>query len=237
MTDDPGTQVYARFVRYSLRTLDVPAARAFYAEALGIDLPLGPASGAIEVWPLHERARSLGVPAHWLGQVGVDDPEAIRDTVVARGGAALGPIVEGPHGRYATLRDPGGAVFAASTSRAVPGPSPVAWHHLHTTDLGAAQDLYTSLFRWASKGISPRGDRAFSWSPNGPEVGSMAEIASQEIHPHWLFFLPVGDVHSASTRIREAGGRAFSPVLLDSGRSCSACEDPQGAAFGILSAV
>ncbi|MCB9676672.1 MAG: nuclear transport factor 2 family protein [Alphaproteobacteria bacterium] len=216
------------FVRYSLRTTDLPGALRFYAEALGLDLPPGPAPGPLEVWPLHENARARGVPAHWLGHVAVDDPVAVRDAVVAAGGEALGPLVEGPNGRYAAVRDPGGAVLAAST--AVASGFAGVWPHLHAPEVDAAARFYGGVFGWAvSPGAGPHGRHAVSW--RGGEA-SLAPIRSPGIHPHWLYFFPVDDPFGCAARVRALGGTAMEPVV-DSEAVWVACEDPQGAAFGI----
>lgn len=220
------TPAQHRFLRYSLRTLDLPGARAFYLDALGLDLTPGPAEGPLEVWPLHERARSAGVPAHWLGQLAVESPERVRDAVVSAGGMALGPIVNGPNGRYATLRDPSGAVFAASTA-ADPGPGAITWHHLCTPDVAASSQLYADLFQWDTEDPG-------AWRVGGEAFASTADLGVDgAIHPHWLFFFPVQDVVETAARIRAAGGLALAPFQL-AGRTLAACEDPQGAAFGIL---
>lgn len=217
-----------RFQRYSLRTTDLPAARAFYRDALDLELPVGPAPGPLEAWPLHERARAAGVPAHWLGQLRVEDPEALRDALTAAGGQALGPLVQGPHGRYATLRDPWGAIFAASDAPD-PGPSPVAWHHLNVGDAPAARRLYSQLLGWDTEGD-------WAWTPGGPVFGGVSDVRARPgVHPHWLYFFPVQDVTRASERIRAAGGLALPPTPLG-GRRFVACEDAQGAAFGVVGA-
>jgi uncharacterized protein len=50
---------------------------------------------------------------------------------------------------------------------------------------------------------------------------------------HWLFFLPVADLDKAVASVKAHGGTAMEPVALPSGMRLSACEDPQGAAFGL----
>jgi hypothetical protein len=54
------------------------------------------------------------------------------------------------------------------------------------------------------------------------------------VHPHWLFHFPVADLEAALAAVRARGGRALAPNLLPSGDRVVACEDPQGAAFGLL---
>src|SRR5687768_11745414 len=104
----------AMFYRYVLRTTDLVAARAFYAEAIGLVLPDGMAEGsALEAWPLHEQALARGARPHWLGQLAVDDVEASMSRLLERGGERLGPTVQGQDGTtFATLRDPFGHVIS-----------------------------------------------------------------------------------------------------------------------------
>ncbi len=54
------------------------------------------------------------------------------------------------------------------------------------------------------------------------------------VHTHWLFHFPVSDVASCVARIRSLGGTARDPIRLPDGTLLSACEDPPGAAFGIV---
>lgn len=79
------------------------------------------------------------------------------------------------------------------------------------------------------------GHRLFAWAPGGAPVGSMANTARwPEVHPHWLFYFPVSDVEAAVERVVALGGTARDPVAMPDGTVLSACEDPQGAAFGIV---
>src|SRR5262245_46939262 len=137
----------AMFFRYSLRTTDPTAARAFYAEALGLVLPDGMSEGSmLEAWPLHERARARGAPPHWLGHIAVDDVEVTMNRLVGLGSERLGPTVNAQDGTpFATLRDPFGSVVAVRARGGEANDSPVAWHQLHTRDADAAWTLYHEL--------------------------------------------------------------------------------------------
>lgn len=54
-----------------------------------------------------------------------------------------------------------------------------------------------------------------------------------EVHTHWLFFsVPSLDV--AVGRVREHGGLVIGPMELPGGARVAACDDPQGAAFGLI---
>ena len=230
------------FFRYVLRTTDAVAARAFYADALGLALPDGMVEGsALEAWPLHERARALGAPPHWLGQLAVDDVAAMLERLVGLGSEALGPIVQGRDGAaFATLRDPFGSVVgvrARASGATGTSVAPIVWHQLHTRDADGAWALYHSLFSWALKqtlDVSVGGYRLFAWNEAGKPVGAIGNTARWPgVHPHWLFFLPVVDVEAAATRVRALGGTAMAQVVLPDGMRIVACEDPQGAAFGL----
>lgn len=80
------------FSRYTLRTIDLAAARRFYADAMGLDLPEGTAeTGVLEAWPLHERAIANGAPAHWLGHPTVPRVEDRAEAMESLGSQRLGP--------------------------------------------------------------------------------------------------------------------------------------------------
>lgn len=220
------------------------AGRSFYADAIGLELPEGAEPGSIlEAWRLHERARAAGAPSHWLGHLGVDDAEESAARLVALGAERLGPSAQlDAEVRYATLRDPFGAVIAVRQGAPRATQEPVAWHQLHTRDAERATHVYTELFGWTvSQTVEVSdlegGHRLFSFEQGRPPVGAIANTARWPgVHVHWLFHFPVDDIEAAVTRVRALGGTAFDPVWLPGAeRRLAGCEDPQGAAFGLLS--
>lgn len=227
------------FSRYTLRTIQVDDARRFYERAIGLVLPVGAAAHtSVEAWPLHERALGAGAPPHWLGHLEVDDVEGAAAEMIAMGGQSLGPIARAPSGAvWATLRDPSGAVIALRRRADAPPDQPVQWHQLHTRELDRAWPTYEKLVGWRDAGKidvpdPDGGHRLFTWS--GEAVGSVANTARWPgVHAHWLFYFAVDDVDAAVQCITDHGGTALPPVVLD-GRRIAACEDPQGAAFGVI---
>lgn len=227
------------FCRYDLRTTDVEAARAFYVDAVGLDLSDGSGLG---VWPLHEQARARGAPAHWLGSIAVTDLAATVQRLRDRGGELLGPpMLRGDDGEaFAILRDPGGAVLALRETARRASREPVGWHQLHTRELDRAGALYAELFGWLQTETvdlgGPEGrHRVFRWRGAEQAVGGMADTARLPgVHPHWLFYFPVSDLARTLAEVSARGGRALAPVRLPNGDRLAACEDPQGAAFGLL---
>jgi predicted enzyme related to lactoylglutathione lyase len=229
------------FVRYSLRTLDVDSARAFYREVLGLDFSVPVETTGVEAWPLHEQARARGVPAHWLGHIVTAHFEPTVARLVELGGERLGPTVKGRDGMsYATVRDPIGAVVAVRESTPPPERASVAWHHLHTRELERAWSIYSELFglrqaeTFEVAGIE--GDvRMFAWDAKGKSVGSVANTARAEgVHTHWLYYFPVTDIEASLALVRAKGGTTLVPFNLPNGSRLAACEDPQGAAFGLV---
>jgi predicted enzyme related to lactoylglutathione lyase len=222
-----------RFIRVDLRTTDPDAARSFYATAVGLTLDC--------VSPLPEPARARGAPAHWLGSIAVADLEATSQRLRALGSEPLGPpALKAEDGsEFSVFRDPLGSVVAirsgpqASTGMAV-------WHQLHTTDVARAFDVYGELFGWRRGLQMPiAGVTAtaclFSWSDTDVAVGAIGDTARLVgVHPHWLYFFPVSDLDAVSVAVRASGGTAMSSFQLPNGDRVAGCEDPQGAAFGIL---
>ena len=227
----------ARFSRYELRTVDLAAGRAFYEELLGAE----PWGDALDVVPLPEPARARGAPAHWLGHVAVDDVEATARLFIAAGAEPLGPTRRAGDGSTrAALRDPFGAVMAL-TSAAARAESPVARHLLCTRDQEAAFARYASIFGWAAKDHHDLGDRGrvqdFAWAEGGETVGSITDLARQpQIHTQWLFYFTVADLDAAIATVRAGGGLVLPSHRFPDGGEGAACDDPQGAAFGLYRA-
>jgi predicted enzyme related to lactoylglutathione lyase len=222
-----------RFCRYELRTLDDDAARQFYARLLGHERAI--------VWPLHEQARARGARPHWLGSIGVEDLPRVSEEFVKRGATVLAPARVTRDGGMATvLRDPGGAILGLVTTSECAATVDVSWHALNTNDVTAAIANYRALFDWkiADEPLkSPWGNVHELWwnATEHESAGAMADITDRpQVHPHWLFFFDVDALDAAVELTRQAGGTATDPIEARAGRRISICEDPQGAAFGLM---
>jgi predicted enzyme related to lactoylglutathione lyase len=223
-----------KFTRLDLRTTDADAARAFYAKILGHD--------RATVWPLHEQALARGARPHWLGSLGVHDVERASAAFLERGATPLGPPrTASGGGQTAVLRDPGGAIVAVST----PPPSnassslEAAWYVLNTNDAARAIVNYRELFGWeVQERIEVPGQgmfHPFAWRAGEKSAGLIADITGMPgRHPHWLFFFSVDALEPAMDATRGAGGLVLDPIVLPSGERVCACDDPQGAAFGLM---
>ena len=108
-----------------LETRDEPAAAAFYPALFGWSARTDEAPGAARYteWMLDGRpvagmmAMPSGVPAevpsHWLVYIAVLDCDALVARAAVHGATTLAPAMDAGPGRFAVLRDPTGAPFAA----------------------------------------------------------------------------------------------------------------------------
>ena len=56
------------------------------------------------------------------------------------------------------------------------------------------------------------------------------------VHAQWLYFFATPDLDASIARVRELGGLALRPTTTADGHRVVACDDPQGAAFGLYEA-
>ena len=221
----------SRFSGYLLRTTDVKAATAFYDAVLE--------RRGDGIVPLLESSIARGARPHWLGQIRAREPggaEAVAARFVERGAIRLGapPVA----GEFVVLRDPGGAVVAVTDATAESAAG-VVWHQLNTRDPGNAAANYSALFRWSIAGKLDLGQRGchqrFAFGAGESIAGLISDVEGRpEVHTHWLFFFAVPSIDVAVDRVRTHGGKVIGPIELADGVRVAACDDAQGAAFGVI---
>ena len=225
-----------RFFHVALRTLDVAAAREFYASVLGVN------GAGLDVVPLHEAAIAKGARSHWLGFLDVGDVEPAAAAFAQRGATAMGTKWVNPQGLEAAyIRDPGGALFALAKPPPVPRPGgvglDVAWYVLNTPDVETAKKNYAEQFGWRFEEPVQIGgfvQYPFAWQPSGPVVGALCDIASRpDVHPHWLFQFRAKALEPSLKVVKAAGGLVATEITLPTGGRLAICVDPQGAAFAL----
>ncbi|MEZ4701141.1 MAG: hypothetical protein R2834_12465 [Rhodothermales bacterium] len=224
------------FSRYDLRTTDLAGARAFYEQLFGP----GFWSEDVRLTPLPEQAIARGAPAHWLGYIGVEDVEAIAGQIVAAGGMRRGPTLVDDDGiRRAALSDPFGAGVGVASGLGDVF-ADVAAHLHHSNDPEAASVYYANLFGWsiAEVDATPADmgrHLGFSYGGDGAPVGRFTDAARlPQVHHQWQYFFPTGDIDTAVALVKAGGGIALPIVNLLDGTRVVACDDPQGAAFGLV---
>ncbi|WP_428422855.1 VOC family protein [Methylibium sp.] len=111
----------------ALQVRDLAASRKFYMEVFGFEAAAQSPPGAVvfktEPIPLALRERLRPLPE--TGPLGVGvvlwiacaDADVLHDLVVKRGGAILGPLADGPFGRFFVAGDPDGYAITFHTAR------------------------------------------------------------------------------------------------------------------------
>jgi len=224
-----------RFCRYQLRTTDVEGADAFYRDLLGD----GFWGRGLDVGPLPAPLAARGVPANWLGHVGVEDVVPPMYRFLEAGATRLGaPPADGRDSAGVVLRDPFGANVGLTPLSGEPVEDRVAWHLLSARDEERAIELYASVLGWTPLERQDLGERGrhvtFTWASTGGPVGSTSDLARRpHVHAQWLFFFATADLDASIARVRDLGGLALRPETTADGHRVVACDDPQGAAFGL----
>jgi uncharacterized protein len=221
----------AGFSRYVLRTTDVRAAAAFYDAVLS-----GRGDGIV---PLQEAAMARGARPHWLGHVGVrglGDVESVAARFIELGAMRLGPPRTADD--FVVLRDPGGAIVALTESDSTSSAG-IVWHQLNTREPAKALENYSTLFGWSFTDrldLGPLGShRRFAFRTGEPSIGVLSDVEGRpEVHTHWLFFFAVPSLDDAVRRVLTHGGMVRGPIELPNGVRVAACDDAQGAAFGLI---
>jgi predicted enzyme related to lactoylglutathione lyase len=244
----PGTISWA-----DLATTDQAAAKEFYGGLFGWEYDDQPIDddttysmaklggrSAAAISPQQQDEATQGVPPHWNVYVTVDDVDATTGSVSEYGGNVLaGPFDVFDAGRMSVIADPAGAVLClwqAGTSigaEVVNEPGALTWADTATTDAEASQAFYVSLLGWSFEQVS---EEPPYWviSNDGRTNGGMT-VPPPGVPPSWFPYFAVEDVDAAIAAAREAGGQPFlGPVDVPNGGRFALIQDPQGAAFAVV---
>ncbi|MEZ4415616.1 MAG: VOC family protein [Gemmatimonadota bacterium] len=243
---------------FDLMTTDPGAAKDFYTKVVGwkpekwqsqnAPMPYdmwmtenGPIGGVMQ---LPEEAAKMGAPSHWIAYIGTPDVDQTVEQAKKLGATLLhGPMDIPEVGRFATLADPFGAVFAAYTPAGempghdgMPRPGEMSWHELMTKDWGKAFDFYATLFGW-EKGepmdMGPMGVYQI-FHQGGAPIGGMMNLPDGVPVSHWMYYVRVSDLDGALDRVKANGGQVLNgPMDVPGGDKIAQCMDPTGAAFAL----
>ncbi|MDB4933367.1 MAG: hypothetical protein JWP87_339 [Labilithrix sp.] len=114
------------------------------------------------------------------------------------------------------------------------------WHQLHTRDRARGWELYGERFGWTKTAIDDApsvedGHLSFAYAGSREAVGSMASTARLPgVHTHWLYYFRVPDLDDAALAVKANGGVVAAVATLPNGHRIAPCDDPQGAAFGLM---
>jgi len=108
------------------------------------------------------------------------------------------------------------------------------WYELGTKDPDAAKAFYTAALGWGAQPFAMEGPMEYTvWMAGEDGVGGVMKM--EEMAPHWLGYVYVGDVDAALSRATELGGRVMVPGtdIPNVGRF-GIVADPQGGGVGLL---
>jgi len=246
-----------KFVWYDLMTTDLEAAQKFYTSLIGWGTQEFPGSDKpYTMWTagdkpiggsmlLPEEAKEAGVPPHWVGFVTTPDVDETVDQAEEQGAIVRVPGTDIPTvGRFAILTDPHGAIFAVfspagddgSGSGGAPGAGEISWHELATDDLEGAWDFYQGLFGWSVVDEMDMGDAGVyrMYGVSDSPMGGIFQRPPEMPMSAWLYYIKVGDLDAAVTRVKELGGQIMNgPMEVPGGDRIAQCMDPQGGAFAL----
>lgn len=222
------------FCWVDLVTSDAAAAKSFYGDLLGWEMPAGEryAHSVLRGRDVAGVYQMGGVEPHWTSYVAVEDADAMAARAADLGGSVVEPPFDvGEDGRRAVLGDPVGARFALWQPGDHPGAGLVndvgCWcaSQLEAPDPSAAIPFYRELFGWQ---VESTEDDSY-WSirhAGGDNGGMLAEPGS----PAWLVYFHVADAEAAAAVAAQV---LVPPTTMAIGR-VAVVADPQGAAFGIF---
>jgi predicted enzyme related to lactoylglutathione lyase len=251
--------IHGRFVWQELLTEDPATAVAFYARVVGWNAHPNAAHPAYTefsidshayagMMPLPEDARAAGTRSHWLGYIGVTDVDASVASAQQLGASVVQAAQDIEHiGRFATLKDPQGALFAVfkpigsgSQLPAKPPLGSISWLELATSDYEAAIEFYGKLFGWQAMERMDMGPSGIylSFGADGAQIGGMYKMHTERSSvPYWLPYAEVASADTAASAAAAAGGRLLvGPVAVPGGGRIAQVLDPSGAMFAVHSA-
>lgn len=240
-----------------LSTPDPAAAREFYGQLFGwkVEVNPDPQYGGYGM-AQHEGHDVAGIgpkqpgdqsPAAWSVYIGTADAEGLAKKIEAAGGKIVAPPFDvGDQGRMAVFQDPTGAFISAWQPAAMGefhhgGPSQYGWAELNARGIDAALPFYREVFGWTDESM-PMGEGGppyFTFSLGGDQVAGgmeMNPMVPAEVPSYWMPYFIVADLDATfKTAIGAGGTELVAPSDFPGGRF-AILQDPQGAAFGLMSA-
>ncbi len=247
------THLPGSLVWNDITTPDTAAARKFYSSLFGWDVSTAPDNeyGMF----LHRGKKVAGVgpvmndnqPARWSTYVLTENAEETAAKVAAAGGeVAVAPTTMGTHGTMASFVDPAGAflgVWQPGTHQGADqfhSPVSVAWNELHSRDIGASSRFFAAVLGWENES-TPFGDIDYTyWKVDGRLVAGgvpLSPTRPAETPSHWFAFFSVPNCDDMVVRARNLGATVLAEPLTSEDGRYSILQDPQGAIFGVISAV
>lgn len=243
-----------KLVWMDLLTTDLKAAGNFYYEVFGWDIDYSKDGTFADVKYDGQPLATLSLfedeapdgEAQWLPSVSVGNLDSAAATAARVGGEVVGAMQELPdRGRYALIRDPGGAmIMLLRTSGGDPPDLPDQpsveentwlWMELWTDDPQAASAFYEEVIGYRSIAVKDAsGDEVLVMGRDGKARATVVKIPWNELKPNWLAYLKVENVAASARSVVANGGELVIQPFMDSdGSRVAVVADPTGGVFAI----
>jgi uncharacterized protein len=102
---------------------------------------------------------------------------------------------------------------------------------LHTNDLARAKDFYARLFDWKLQDVPMPGGGSYTMIEVGTGTGGgMMVNQTPGVPPHWMAYVGVDDIHTATRKAKDLGAKVVVDVMeVGQYGSMSVITDPTGA--------
>ena len=235
-----------------LATTDPAAARAFYAKVFGWNIEVNPDPqyggyalakvGGKDVAGIGGISRPTSRrPGRSTSAATTSTPSASR--VTAAGGKVIAPAFDvGDQGRMAVFQDPSGAFISAWQATRMrgfqtEGANAFGWAEVNARGVDKVVPFYEQVFGWTPKTTGSPEQPYTEFQVDGQSIGGRDrdEPDGPGRGPELLAGVLHGDDVDASHRTALAAGarELVAPMDFPGGRM-SIVNDPQGAAFGLL---
>ena len=116
--------------------------------------------------------------------------------------------------------------------------NPFCHVELMTEDVDAAKQFYSQLFDWQLNDV-PMGEDTYTLIhpgelTSGGTGGGMMKNPVPGVPPHWMAYVQVDDIETATAKAKELGGTVLKDVteIINTG-AFSVIQDPTGAVLGM----
>ncbi len=234
---------------------DLDAARAFYSDLLGWDIPPGDSAmggyaaamkdGRAVGGVMPKTPDMAGVPSVWMTYFAAADIEATTSAAKAAGATFMVESMDiATNGRMSWGTDPVGAAFGLWQAGTMIGvevwdeTGVPCWAELHTKDSVRAKAFYTAVFGFEYEAI---GGDAFGYSiakrPGETDgVGGVVHDVQlpEGMPPYWLVWFSVADCDATTDQAASLGSTVFMPPADSAFGRMSVVQGPQGEVFGLI---
>ena len=252
---DVATATRAVPVWVDLSSSDAEGSRSFYSKLFGwkAEVNPDPQYGGYTVAQLGDKdvagigpTQMEGQPTAWTVYIGTPDADAVAKKIEAAGGTVTVPTMEVPtQGKMAVFQDPSGAYFAVwqpinMTGAQVKGvPNSFAWAELSARGIDKTEPFYKDVFGWDTK-KSPfgEGQEYTEWLLGGESIAGgmeMNPMVPAEVPSYWLVYFSADNVEGMTAKAADLGATVVMETTPYPGGKFSILQDPQGAAFGLMS--